>query len=191
MKFKNVCYGKLWQTCAVLCLDALSCLTLCNPMDCSLPGSSVHGNSPGKNTGVGCHSLLQGIFPTRGSNPGLLHCRRILYHLSQQRSPTILDWVAYPFSRGSSWPGNRTGASCISGRFFISWATREAHDKPRQHIRKQRHHFTNKDLCNQSYGFSSSHLCMWELDHKEGWVLKNWCFWIVVLEKTLESSFGL
>ena len=82
-------------------------------------------------------------------------------------------------------------ASCVSGRFFISWATREAHDKPRQHIRKQRHHFTNKDLCNQSYGFSSSHLCMWELDHKEGWVLKNWCFWIVVLEKTLESPFGL
>ena len=58
------------------------CLTLCNPMDCSPPGSSVHRDSPGKNTGVGCHFLLQGIFPTQGSNPGLLYCRQILYQLS-------------------------------------------------------------------------------------------------------------
>ena len=85
-----------------LCLVSQSCLTLCNPMDCSLPGSSVHGNSPGKNTGVGCHALLQGIFPTRGSNPGLSHCRQILYHLSHQGSPRILEWVPYLFSRGSS-----------------------------------------------------------------------------------------
>jgi len=56
-----------------------SCLTLCDPMDCSVPGSCVHGNSRGKNTGVGCHSLLQGIFPTQGSNLGLLHCRQNLY----------------------------------------------------------------------------------------------------------------
>ena len=59
-----------------------SCLTLCNPMDCSLPGSCVHGDSLGKNTGVNCHALLQGIFPTWGSNPHLLwllHCRWILY----------------------------------------------------------------------------------------------------------------
>ena len=57
-----------------------SCLTLCDPTDCSPPGSSVHGDSPGKNTGVGCHFLLQGIFPTQGSNPGLPHCRQILHH---------------------------------------------------------------------------------------------------------------
>ena len=61
------------------------------------------------------------------------------------------------------------------------------YDKPRQHIKKQRHHFAYKDLYSQSYGFSSSHVWMWELDHKEGWALKNWCFSIVVLEKTLES----
>ena len=61
--------------------------TLCDPMDCSPPGSSVHGDSPGKNTGVGGHVLLQGIFPTQGSNPGLLHCRWILYCLSHQGSP--------------------------------------------------------------------------------------------------------
>ena len=65
-----------------LCLVARSCLTLCDPMDCRLPDSSIHGDSPGKNTGVGCHALLQGIFPTQGSNPGFLHCRLVLYHLS-------------------------------------------------------------------------------------------------------------
>ena len=63
------------------------CLTLCDPMNWSLPGSSVHGDSPGKNTGVGCHALLQGIFPTQGLNPGLSHCKWILYHLSHQASP--------------------------------------------------------------------------------------------------------
>ena len=61
-----------------------SCPTLCNPMDCSIPGSSVHGIFPGKGTGVGCHFLLQRIFLTQGSNPGLPHCREMLYHLSQQ-----------------------------------------------------------------------------------------------------------
>ena len=60
--------------------------TLCNPMECSPPGSSVHGDSPGKNTRVGCHAL-QGIFLTKGSNPGLVHCRWILYRLSHQGSP--------------------------------------------------------------------------------------------------------
>ena len=59
---------------------------------------------------------------------------------------------------------------------------------PRQHIKKQRHHFADKGLYSQSYGFSSSHVWMWELDHKESWMLKNWCFWTVVLEKTLESA---
>ena len=62
------------------------CLTLCDPMGCSRPGSSVHGDSPGKNTGVGCHFFFQGIFPTQGSKPGLPHCRQILYPLSHQGS---------------------------------------------------------------------------------------------------------
>ena len=61
------------------------------------------------------------------------------------------------------------------------------YDKLRQYIKKQRHYFTNKGLYCQSYGFSSSHVRMWKLDHKEGWVPKNWCFWTVVQEKTLES----
>ena len=71
----------------LLCVVAQSCLTLCDTMDCSLPGTSVHGDSPGKNSGVGCHALLQGIFPTQGWNPGLLHCRQILYHRILQGSP--------------------------------------------------------------------------------------------------------
>ena len=70
-----------------VCLVPQSCSTLCDHMDCSPLGSSVHGDFPGKNTGVGCHALLQGIFPTQGSNPGLPHCRRILYRLSHQGSP--------------------------------------------------------------------------------------------------------
>ena len=88
---------------------------------------------------------------------------------------------------------------------FISWAPKslpvvtaamnfknlapwkESYDKPRQCIKKQRHHFANKIPYSQSYGFSSSHVQIWEMDHKEGWGPKNWCFWIVVLEKTLES----
>ena len=62
------------------------------------------------------------------------------------------------------------------------------YDKPRQHIEKQRYRFADKGLSSQSYSFPSSHVRMWEMDHKEGWALKNWCFWTVVLEKTLESS---
>ena len=110
----------------VLYLVAQSCLTLCNPTDCSPPGSSVHVDSPHKNTGVGCHAFFQGIFPTQGLKPGLLHCRWILYCLSHQRSPRILEWAAYPFSSGSSWPRNWIRVSCMAGRFFTSWATREA-----------------------------------------------------------------
>ena len=83
-------------------------------------------NSPGQNTGVGCLSLLQGIFPSQGSNPGLPHCRWILYQLSHKGSPTILEWVTYPFSKGSSQPRNRTSVFCIAGWFFTIWAMREA-----------------------------------------------------------------
>ena len=74
------------------------CLTLCDPIS--------PWNSLGQNTGVSSLSLLQGIFPTQGLNPGLPHCRRILYQLSQKGSPRILEGVAYPFSRGSPQPRN-------------------------------------------------------------------------------------
>ena len=81
---------------------------------------------PGKNTGVSCHALLQGIIPTQGSNPGLPHCRWIFYNLSHQGSSRILEWVACPFSRGTSWPRNWIRVSCIADRFLAIWATREA-----------------------------------------------------------------
>ena len=64
---------------------------------------------------------------------------------------------------------------------------KESYDQPRQHIKKQRRYFVNKDPSSQGYGFSSGHVWMWELDYKESWVPNNWCFWTVVLEKTLES----
>ena len=64
---------------------------------------------------------------------------------------------------------------------------KKSYDQPRQHIKKQRHYFVNNGLSGQGYGFSSGHVWMWELGYKESWALKNWCFWTVVLEKTLES----
>ena len=84
-------------------------------------------NSPGQNTGVGSLSLLQGIFLTQRSNPGLPHGRRILYQLSHKGRPRILEWVACPFSSRSSWPRNQTGVSCIAGGFFTSWAIIDVH----------------------------------------------------------------
>ena len=84
-----------------------SCPTLCYPVD-----------SP-------WNSLSQ-IFPTQELNPGLPHCGRILYQLSYKGSPRIMEWAAYPFFKGSSWPRNQTRVSCIAGRFFTNWAIREA-----------------------------------------------------------------
>ena len=68
---------------------------------------------------------------------------------------------------------------------LVPW--KESYDQPRQHIKKQTHYFANKGPSSQSCGFSSGHVWMWELDYKEGWVLKSWCFWTGVLEKTLDS----
>ena len=67
---------------------------------------------------------------------------------------------------------------------------KKSYNQPRQHTEKQRHYFANKGLSSQSYGFSSSHVWMWHLDHKEAWAPKNWCFWTVVLEKTLASPLN-
>ena len=100
---------------------------------CSVVSDSLwpHGlysswNSPSQNTEVGSRSLLQGIFPIQGLNPGLPHCMQILYQLSYQGSP-IPEWVAYPFSSRSSPPRSGTRVSCIAGRCFTSWATWKAH----------------------------------------------------------------
>ena len=97
-----------------------SCLTLCDPMDYTV------WTSTGQNTGVGSLSLLQGIFPTQGLNPGFLHCRQILYQLSQKGSPRKLEWVAYPFSKGIFLTQeSNPGVSSNTGGFFPNWAIRQ------------------------------------------------------------------
>ena len=104
---------------------------VCEGVSCSVVFDSLwpyglHSpwNSTGQNARVGSCFLPQVIFPTQGLNPGLLHCRQILYQLSHKGNPRILEWVAYPFSRGSSRPRNQTRVSSI--RFFTNWAIREA-----------------------------------------------------------------
>ena len=93
-------------------------------MSASLQSHGLYSpwNSPGQNTRMGNLSLLQRIFPTQGSNPGLPQCRQILYQLSHKGSPRTLEWVVYPFSSRSSQPRNQTRVSCIAGRFFTNWA---------------------------------------------------------------------
>ena len=81
-------------------------------MDCKKPMD--------QKTGVGSLSLIQGIFPTQGSNPGIPHYREILNQLSHKGNPSILEWIAYPFSSGSSWLRNQTGVSCIADGLFTN-----------------------------------------------------------------------
>ena len=100
----------------------------CDPRNCSPPVSSVHGILWARLLEWVAIPFSRGIFQTQESNPGLLHCRQILFHLSYQGSPRILEWVADPSSRGYSRPRNGTSISYTAGRFFTSWATREAPD---------------------------------------------------------------
>ena len=100
--------------------SVLCSVPLWDPMNGSPSGSSVHGDSPSKNTREGTRFLLQEIFPILGWNPSLPHCRWVLYCLRHQRSPRILERVAYPFSRGTSPLRNQAGVSCIAGGFFTS-----------------------------------------------------------------------
>ena len=83
-------------------------------------------NSPDQNSGVGSLSLLQGIFPTQGLNSCLMRWRWIFYQLNPKRSLRILEWVAYPFSSGTSRPRNWTGVSCFACSIFTNWPIREA-----------------------------------------------------------------
>ena len=112
----------------IICQETVWSCESCSVVSDSLQPHGLYSpwNPPGQNTGGGSLSLPQGIFPTQGSNPGLWHCRHILYQLSHQGSPKILEWVAYPFSSRSSQPRNWTRVSCIAGGFFTNWAMREA-----------------------------------------------------------------
>ena len=101
-----------WQSLSRACPDSL------------WPHGIVHGILQARILEWVVCVLLLGIFPTQGSNPGLLNCKGILYQLSHQEGPRILEWVAYPFR--SSWPRNRTGVSCIAGRLITNWVIRRA-----------------------------------------------------------------
>ena len=136
-------------------LASQSCLTLCDPMDCSLSGSSVRGDSPGKNTGVGCHALLQGILPNQESNLGIVH-----WKLVTQSCPTlcdsmdctlscssvhgilqarVLEWVAMSFSRGSSWLGFEPRSPTLQADSLPA----EAQGKPLSHWRQILYHLSH------------------------------------------------
>ena len=124
LSFKNKGVS-IWKKMDMLCLVTQLCLILCDPHGLWPARILCPWDSPGKNTRMGCHALCQGIFPTYGLNPGLPQRKQILYCLSNQGSPRILEWVVYPFSRRTSQPRNSTRVSCITGRFFTSPATRK------------------------------------------------------------------
>ena len=173
------------------CLHAHSCLTPWDPMDCSLPGSSVHGDSPGKNARVGCHALLQGNFPTQGSNSGLPHCRWILYYkslsmkvkeesekvglklniqkmkimasnsiTSWQRDGETVETVTDFILGGSKIAADGDCSHEIKRHLLLGRKDTCSYDQPRQHIKNQRHYFTNKGPSSQGYGFSCGHVWM-------------------------------
>ena len=104
------------------------------------------------------------------------------WEINGETVETVLDFIFF-FFFGSK---ITAGGDCSHEiKMLAPW--KESYDQPRWHIKKRRHYFANKGPSSQSYGFSSSHVWMWELDYKESWVPKNRCFWTVVLEKTLES----
>ena len=114
MKWNNTLWSSpaMFSICLLFVLVAQSCPTLCDSMDYSPPGSSAHGIFPGKNTGVGCHFLLQEIFPTQGLNLGLLHCRQTLYHLSHQGNPVLCLICRVPDLWSSLWHAGSLAVAC-------------------------------------------------------------------------------
>ena len=166
-----------------------SCLTICNPMDCSMPGLPVH------------HQLLELT---------QIHVHRVGDAIQPSHPVIPFSSCLQSFSASGSFPmsqlftsgGESIGASASASvlpmniqnwfplgltgkKTLVPW--KKSYDQPRQHIKKQKHYFDNKGPSGQSYSFSISHVWMWELDCKESWAVKNWCFWTVGLEKTFES----
>ena len=134
---------------------AQSCPTLCDPMNCSMPGLPVH------------HQLLE-------------FTQTHIHRVSDAIQPS------HPLSSPSPPAPNPSQHQSLFQWVNSSHEVAKVLQFPRQHIKKQRHHFADKDPYSQSYSFPSSHVQMWELDHKEDWVHENWCFQTVALEKTLE-----
>ena len=129
--------------------------------------------TPGKGQAAGCDAGLVFLGSSRTS---FSHCLQKLYPLSSP-GEMLCYFVYLRTGETKTVPWNE--------KMLAPW--KESYDKPRQHIKKQRHYFANKGPSSQSYGFSSSRVWIWELDYTESWALKDWCFWTVVLEKTLES----
>ena len=103
-----------------VCAQLLSHVQLfVTPMDCSPPWSSVHRDSPGQNTGLGCHALLQGLFPTQGLNLGFPHFRQILYHLSHQGSPRILEYMCILFLLQGNFPTQESNQGVLHCRQIL------------------------------------------------------------------------
>ena len=121
--------------------------------------------SPGKNTGVGCHFLLQCMKVKSESEVAQSCLTLVTPQTAAHQAPRSMG-----LSRQKYWSGVPL-----------------SYDQPKRHIKRQRHYFANKGPSSQSYGFSSSHVWMWELDCKESWALRNWCLCTVMLEKTVES----
>ena len=115
------------------------CPALCDSKHGSPPGSSVYGDSLGKNTGVGSHALLQGIFPTQGSNLGFLHWGWMLYQLSHQGNPRTLEWVAHPFfSRSSRTQESNQGLlHCKQILYQLSYQRSPSVLKKKSHLEKK------------------------------------------------------
>ena len=99
-------------------------------------------------------------------NPRLLHCRRILYQLSQKGSPRIMEWVAYPFSKGTCWPRKQTRVSCIAGKFFTSWAIRKARDFLAQENKICHCFYFYPSICHGEWGISWAHFVNVEFQAK-------------------------
>ena len=122
-------------------------------------------NSLGQNTEVGSLFLLQEIFPNQGLYPGLSHCRQILYQLNHKGSLRILEWVAYPFSSGSSRPRNWTGVSCIADGFLTNWAIREAQGI-RQGISVLQTEIKGTRMWPKVYTLTGYYYCFWEFQSR-------------------------
>ena len=122
--------GDVTQHCAV-CLVTQSCPILCDPMNCNPPGFSVHGDSPSRNIGLDCHALLQGIFPTQRPNPGLPHCRWIIYCLSHKEAQEYWSEQPIPSPGDLSEPGIELGSPALQADSLPT----EIPGKPIQHYK--------------------------------------------------------
>ena len=124
------------------------------------------------------HGINQVTFFKKDSTVYFMACQ-----IDGETMETVRDFSFLGLQNHCRW-----GPQPWNSKMLAPW--KKSYDQPRQHIKKQRHYFANKGLASQNYGFSNSHEWMWELDYKETWAPKNWCFWTVVLEKTLESPLN-